>query len=92
MTALSIQSASPIVKQNIIVTGTNFETDKSLMKVYLYFASNLTQKYELGIFSADSATQMTVVLGGGRTEEYNLRVLIIGKGMSAAAPANKFSY
>jgi hypothetical protein len=92
VTGLERQSASPIVKQNIIITGTNFETDASLMKVYLYFASNLTQKYELGILSVQSATQMTVVLGGGRTGDYYLRALVIGKGMSAPAPANQFSY
>ena len=35
---------------------------------------------------------MTVVLGGGRSENYYLRILVIGKGMSAAANENKFSY
>jgi hypothetical protein len=92
VTSLSIYSASPILKQNLVVTGTNFKTDSSLMKVYLYFASNNTQKYELGILSADSSTSMTVVLGGGRTEDYYLRVLVIGIGMSATGTANKFSY
>ncbi len=45
VTALSLQSASPILKQTIIVTGTNFNTDITKMRAYLYFASNQTMKY-----------------------------------------------
>lgn len=74
------------------MTGTNFDLNPSNMRAYLYFASNLTQKYELGILSVASSTQMTVVLGGGRSENYYLRILVIGTGMSAAANENKFSY
>ena len=45
VTALSLQSASPILKQTIVVTGTNFNTDITKMRAYLYFASNQTMKY-----------------------------------------------
>jgi hypothetical protein len=45
VTALSLQSASPILKQTVVVTGTNFVTDITKMKAYLYFASNQTMKY-----------------------------------------------
>jgi hypothetical protein len=54
VTALSIQSASPIVKQNLVVTGTNFDLSASNMNVFLYFAGNLTKKYQLGILSVAS--------------------------------------
>jgi hypothetical protein len=92
VSGLSIQSASPILKQNIVVTGSNFDSDALNMRVFLYFASNLTQKYELGILSVADSTSMTVVLGGGRTGDYYLRVLVNGKGMSAPTDANKLSY
>jgi hypothetical protein len=91
VTALSTQSASPILKQSIVITGSNFEGILD-MKVYLYFASNLTQKYELAIRSVTGTTSITALLGGGRSGDYYLRVLVIGKGMSAITNANKFSY
>lgn len=62
------------------------------MRVFLYFATNVTQKYELGILSVTSATSMTCVLGGGRVGDYFIRVLVVGKGMSAPTPASAFSY
>jgi hypothetical protein len=92
VTALSIQSASPILKQNIVVTGTNFDLDASNMRAYLYFQSNNTLKYELGVLSVATSTSMTCVLGGGRTGDYFLRVLVVGKGMSAPSAASRLSY
>jgi hypothetical protein len=92
VTALSLISASPIVKQNIVITGTNFDINPTKMRVFLFFASNHTQKYELGILSVGSTTSMTCVLGGGRVGDYFIRVLVVGKGMSAPTPASAFSY
>lgn len=63
------------------------------MRAYLYFASNQTMKYEITILpDGASSTQIKCLLGGGRTGNYNLRVEVIGKGISAPAPANAFSY
>ncbi len=45
VTGLSVSSASPVLKQNIAITGSNFDASASNMKVYLYFASNNTKKY-----------------------------------------------
>lgn len=74
ITSISLQSASPILKQNMVITGSSFDIDPENMRAYLYFAGNDTKKYELGILSVANSSAMAVVLGGGRTGNYNVRV------------------
>lgn len=92
VTALSVTSASPILSQNIDITGTNFKTDASKMRVFLYDAVSLTQKYELGILHAYSETSMRCVLGGGRSGSYYVRVAVDGAGLSDNTAASLFKY
>lgn len=86
---LSLTSASPVLKQSMVITGSNFG-DLAHTQVFLYDV-NETQQYELTVQSVTSTT-INVILGGGKSGEYNVRVLNKGVGLSFPSPASQFSY
>jgi hypothetical protein len=69
-----MSTASPVLKQTMDISGSNFGTDDGELAVYLYDPESDSNLYELAIFTI-SDTDMTVILGGGRTGDYKLRVV-----------------
>lgn len=92
ISALSPAHASPVQKTDLVITGTNFGTDKSLVKVYL---SNSThpKAYELSIYQF-SDTSITAILGGGESGDFSVSVVLAGKGKAipTTSTTNNFSY
>lgn len=76
---------SPVDKTLITVTGTNFGTDKTKLAAYLdaldSAGSTVTTvaKYQVNIVEANGTT-VKILLGGGITGKYRLRVVQIGVG------------
>jgi hypothetical protein len=73
VTSLSVTSASPILKTDLIIQGSLFGNLKDT-QVFLY-DSNGTVKYELTIREIYNSSSMKVILGGGRTGNYSVRIL-----------------
>ena len=67
-------SASPVLKQDIILTGSSFGTDVTAIKVFIYDNSTHSNLYELGIVSLTD-TDITARLGGGRTGDYTIHAV-----------------
>lgn len=90
--SLSLSSASPIIKQTLRITGSNFNTMPNVA-VFLYDAQGV-QKYELTMINGTS-TEIYCILGGGRTGDYYVRVInqgIAGTAISYQSPASFFQY
>lgn len=92
LNSLSISSASPVLKTDIVITGTTFGTDKSKVRVFLDSATK-REVYELGVVSVTDTT-VNAVLGGGHVGQYFVRVAVDGLGSSIPEPSNSnaFSY
>ena len=92
VSGLSISEASPIMKQDITITGSNFESVSNL-QVFLYNTTGAIS-YELTVVTATS-TSIQCILGGGKTGDYLVRVLnkgAAGKALSPSSPASSFKY
>lgn len=76
---------SPVDKTLITVTGTNFGTDKTKLAAYLDAldsagtAVTIVAKYQVNVVEANGTT-VKILLGGGITGKYRLRVTQIGLG------------
>lgn len=85
MTNIDKTLVSPVDKTLITVTGTNFGTDKTKLAAYLdaldSAGSTVTTvaKYQVNIVEANGTT-VKILLGGGITGKYRLRVVQIGVG------------
>lgn len=85
MTNIDKTLVSPVDKTLITVTGTNFGTDKTKLAAYLdaldSAGSTVTTvaKYQVNIVEANGTT-VKILLGGGITGKYRLRVAQIGLG------------
>lgn len=88
ITSLSKTSSSPILKSTLTITGTGFGTSGTT-KVYL--AQNGVRRYELNTISV-SSTSIQVVLGGGKTGDYDVVVVDSANGMSLPSANSRFSY
>ena len=86
--SLSKLSSSPIMKTTMTITGTGFGSTSNTF-VYLY--QDGEEKYELSTMTV-SSTEITCILGGGKTGEYDVLVLVNGVGMSEAGADSKFNY
>ncbi len=75
LSAISPKSSSPSLKKDITITGNNFGTDKTKIRVFLEGQGN-SNYYELSVVSVSNA-QILAVLGGGRSGNYKLIVLKI---------------
>lgn len=74
--------ASPVMKQTMVISGSNFGADKSLLEVWLVKENVPT--YQLNINDLTGGDTLTVTLGGGRVGEYKLRIKDSVKGFSVA--------
>ena len=94
--SMSPSSASPVIKQDLTITGTNFGTSASDLTVTL--VSPLDSDFNLPCNVVDSPaptnTQLTCRLGGGSSGEFNVQVNRSGYGASVAAStdSDKFEF
>lgn len=70
VTSISPENSSPVKKETLTITGTNFGTDKSKIQVFL---DSPTQIYELNVNSV-TETNIVCTLGGGKVGNYKIRV------------------
>ena len=96
ITNLSITSASPVLKNDLTISGTSFGTDKTKLKVELISQStNLEMKrdYLCNIISA-AEDEILCRLGGGFSADYKILITRIGFGYSKPSALNgdKFTY
>lgn len=76
VTSISPDSASPVEKGTLTITGTGFGTDKSLIQVFLdeeVSAGQRTPKYELFVLSVTD-TEVKATLSGGVVGDFYVRV------------------
>ena len=85
VTALSIIEASPVLKTDLTITGTQFGT-VSDTKVFLQ--KDGENVYELNVNSIPDSNTINCKLGGGRTGTYNVVVFVSTVGFSSPAAAN----
>lgn len=88
ITSLSPNSSSPILKSTLTITGSNFGSQANT-KVYL--SQEGSNVYELGLISV-SSTEITCILGGGLSGEYNVVVVDSSVGASLVSAATAFEY
>ena len=71
ISSISPNNVSPTSKVDLIINGTNFGTDKSLVKCYLVGAN---KTYDIPIFKITD-TSITAVLPGGLLGNYTVKLL-----------------
>ena len=89
ITSLSVTSSSPILKKSLVITGSSLGNISSTT-IFLY-DENSTKKYELNAVEV-SSTEITCILGGGRTGSYDVVVIVEGTGASSPSASSKFWY
>ena len=90
LTSLDKNSASPILKQPLTITGTGFGNNPANVSVKLVPKSD-PELYPLDCFNVNgevSATRIKCNLPGGKSGEYKVEVFVKGQGASKANPAN----
>ena len=92
ITSISPDSASPVLKEIMTITGSGFGTDENAVKVRLADATN-KKFYQMKILSITD-TQIECGIPGGVVGSYEVEVNIIGQGDIEATPdtANDFTY
>ena len=93
---LSITSASPVLKNDLTITGTNFGTDKNDLTVKLLSLSNdlkIKRDYLCNIISL-TGNEILCILEGGFSSDYKIIVARDGYGYSkpSVADGDKFTY
>lgn len=73
ITSISPASGSPVIKQDLTITGTNFGTDRTAVKVYLNDATSGEMAYELYVTTCTD-TEITATLSGGHSGAYKVVV------------------
>jgi hypothetical protein len=96
ITAIDITSASPALKTTVTLTGTNFDTDKSLISARIVNSDSTKPSYPVSIFSS-TATKIVLVMSGGKQGTYSLFVDKSGIGgytydVSGTTTAIQFEY
>lgn len=89
ISALSLTSSSPILKRDLVITGSNLGTLSST-KIFLYKKDG-TRAYELNAVTV-SPTEITCILGGGRVGAYDVVIVVDGVGASLPNANSEFSY
>lgn len=87
-----MSSSSPILKQNLQISGSNFLPTASI-QAFLYDTQGV-QQYELTVVNSTS-TVINCILGGGKTGSYYVRVINnaqTGAALSFTSPASFFQY
>ncbi len=86
-------TSSPVIKSVIKINGVNFGSDKSNLQAFLKDANETNVIYELSILNCTDST-IFAILGGGRTNNYTVSVLIkkVAYSIAANATAAKFKY
>jgi len=92
LNSISPATASPVLKTNIVITGTGFGTNKNVVHVFLD-SSTKRGVYELGVVSVTDTT-VNAVLGGGHVGDYFVRVALdnVGSSIPQSQSANAFKY
>ena len=86
ISSLDISSSSPSQKRDIIITGTNFGTDKKQFGCFMD-TTTLFPAYTLDIIDS-TATKITCRLKGGKIGTYTMRISKNGIGSSGVISAN----
>ena len=86
ITNISPSSSSPILKNDLVITGQKFGTDISKLKLYLV-PDNNKQPQECNIFEAKD-TEIKCRLSGGTSGKYTVTVQRQGMGNSITSSAN----
>ncbi len=87
ITGLSPSTASPVLKNDLTITGTNFGTDSSVLTVNLLSKTVAGRSYLCNIQSITN-TQIVCRLGGGHTGDYKVEITKTNFGVNSANPAN----
>ena len=93
ITAISPKTSSPVLKNDLVITGQNFDAIKANNTVVLKSRTDASKEYPCTVTSA-STTEITCRLSGGRAGEYDVIVNVSGVGNTIATPPNagKFTY
>jgi len=88
ITEISPKDGSPIKKQDLTITGTNFGTDKSAISVTLI---STAKTYDLSVWKVTD-TEIIAVLPGGDLGEYDVKVKSTANGETEVSDKTKFTY
>ena len=93
ITSLSPNNSSPVLKKDLIINGTGFDTVHTKFKVWLKPVSSKGKEYECWVVSS-TTTQITCRLSGGQAGDYLIKVHQAGIGYSKPGTAgdNAFKY
>ena len=95
ITSLDKPTASPILKQDLMLTGTNFGTDRNQLKVMLVPAdpsSGLTEQECFVNNTPVTDTGMICKLSGGKSGSYKLQMFRDGYGYAVGDPATAVDF
>lgn len=73
MTGIDRNSVSPSLKSVVILTGTNMDTDKTMVEVFIESTTDTKLSYPVSV-SSTNATSMTLIMSGGKMGTYKMLV------------------
>ena len=91
ITSMSMNTASPILKQDLEINGSKFGTNRDMITVTLKPVDPSGGLYDLECFTFDTEiTDNKIIcrLGGGKSGAYKVMVTLKGKGFAQVEPAN----
>ena len=93
ITSLTPDNSSPVLKKDLVINGTGFDSDSSRFTVWLKPEEADGKEYECNTVSSTS-TQITCRLSGGKKGSYQIKVHMNGVGysMPASSNSNVFKY
>ena len=79
ITSLSKQTASPMIKSNVVVSGSGFGSDKQKLRCILQNIDDESIYLELNVYSAVD-NEVMCIIGGGVQGNYELNIIMQGIG------------